>query len=152
MSPALLYKLAPAAAFHGRPASLMSFLTAQGIRILQVLVASTVVLTLFFSFNHFGSENLKDKVAGHVKVPDRLSSANLPFGGGRAPEQKPANATLDFQEIIYLSMPYRTDRQDALSLIAGVTGLKLTMIPGVRRLARSPPSSYHEEHALTKPL
>ncbi|KAF2271886.1 uncharacterized protein EI97DRAFT_366464, partial [Westerdykella ornata] len=41
------------------------------------------------------------------------------------------NATLDFQEIIYLSMPYRTDRQDQLSLIAAVSGLKLTMLPGV---------------------
>ncbi|KAF2794435.1 glycosyltransferase family 25 protein [Melanomma pulvis-pyrius CBS 109.77] len=63
-------------------------------------------------------------------MPDRLSNPSLPFSA-RAPEPKPANATLDFQEIIFLSMPYRTDRQDALSLIAAVTGLKLTMIPGV---------------------
>lgn len=109
----------------------MSFLTVQGIRILQVLVASTVVLTLFFTFSHFGSETFRDSVAEHVKMPDRLSNPSLPFSA-RAPEPKPANATLDFQEIIFLSMPYRTDRQDALSLIAAVTGLKLTMIPGVR--------------------
>lgn len=108
----------------------MSFLTVQGIRILQVLVASTVVLTLFFSFGHFGSNGLRDQAAGNAKVPDRLSSSNLPFSA-RAPEPKPANETLDFQEIIFLSMPYRTDRQDALSLIAAVTGLKLTMLPGV---------------------
>ncbi|KAF2260866.1 hypothetical protein CC78DRAFT_471928 [Lojkania enalia] len=44
---------------------------------------------------------------------------------------EPANATLNFQEIIYLSMPYRTDRQDSLSLIAAASGLKLTMMPGV---------------------
>ncbi|KAF2115868.1 hypothetical protein BDV96DRAFT_687040 [Lophiotrema nucula] len=47
----------------------------------------------------------------------------------RAP--KPANETLDFQEILYISMPYRTDRQDALALLAAETGLRLTMIPGI---------------------
>ncbi|KAF2736343.1 hypothetical protein EJ04DRAFT_433142 [Polyplosphaeria fusca] len=99
------------------------FLTTQGIRILQILVASTVILTLFFSVSHFSSGELRDaarnSIAEHVKV-----------GSRGPPEPKPANATLDFQEIIYLSMPYRTDRQDALSLIAAVSGLKLTMIPG----------------------
>jgi len=110
----------------------MSFLTVQGIRIIQVLVASTVVLALFFTFSRFGSENLRDSVSEHVKIPERLSTPSMPFSS-RPPEPKPANETLDFQEIIYLSMPYRTDRQDALSLIAAVTGLKLTMIPGVRR-------------------
>ncbi|KAF2729405.1 hypothetical protein EJ04DRAFT_502407 [Polyplosphaeria fusca] len=49
----------------------------------------------------------------------------------KPPAPKAANATLDFQEIIYLSMPYRTDRQDALSLIAASAGLKFTMMPGV---------------------
>jgi hypothetical protein len=107
----------------------MSLLTTQGLRIIQVLVASTVVLTLFFTAGHFGSNAFKDsKLADHVGIPDGLSKSF----GSKPPEPKPANATLDFQEIIYLSMPYRTDRQDALSLIAAVTGLKLTMIPGVR--------------------
>ena len=50
----------------------------------------------------------------------------------KPPAPEPANATLNFQEIIYLSMPYRLDRQDQLSLIAAVSGLKLNMIPGVR--------------------
>ncbi|PSN74957.1 hypothetical protein BS50DRAFT_28029 [Corynespora cassiicola Philippines] len=111
----------------------MSFLTMQGIRILQVLVASTVVITLFFTVSRFGSHTIsEDGVSGGLKnhVPDSLSKASLPFGS-RVPEPKPANETLDFQEIIYLSMPYRTDRQDALSLIAAVAGLKLTMMPGV---------------------
>ncbi|KAJ4293341.1 hypothetical protein N0V90_008623 [Kalmusia sp. IMI 367209] len=45
---------------------------------------------------------------------------------------KPANSTLDFQEIIYISMPYRTDRQDAMALIAAQTGIKLNkLIHGV---------------------
>lgn len=110
----------------------MSFLTIQGIRIIQVLVASTVVLTLFFTISHFGSDAIKDSgIADHVKVPESLSKGPSLSFSSRAPEPQPANGTLDFQEIIYLSMPYRTDRQDALSLIAGVAGLKLTMIPGV---------------------
>ncbi|KAF2465449.1 uncharacterized protein BDR25DRAFT_203383, partial [Lindgomyces ingoldianus] len=41
------------------------------------------------------------------------------------------NSTLNFQEILYISMPHRTDRQDALSLLAAVSGIKLTLIPGV---------------------
>jgi hypothetical protein len=112
--------------------STMSFFTIQGLRILQVLAISTVVLTAFFTVSHFGSNAFKDsEIADHIKLPDGGSKGpSLPFTA-RAPEPKSANSTLDFQEIIYLSMPYRTDRQDALSLIAGLTGLKLTMIPGV---------------------
>jgi len=41
---------------------------------------------------------------------------------------KPANSTLDFQEIIYISMPFRTDRQDAMSLIAAQSGIKLNKL------------------------
>ncbi|KAF2266483.1 hypothetical protein CC78DRAFT_531596 [Lojkania enalia] len=111
-------------------------LTVQGIRIIQVLVASTVILTLFFTISHFGSGALRDTgISDHVKIPtggDTSKSPSFPFGSRTPPEPKPANATLDFQEIIYLSMPHRTDRQDALALIAAIAGLKLTMIPGVK--------------------
>jgi hypothetical protein len=112
----------------------MSLLSVHGIRILQVLIASTVVLTLFFTL---GSRD--SSIADHVKtsLPESLGGGgggaqahSRPFGG-RTPEPKPANDTLDFQEILYLSMPYRTDRQDQMSLISAVTGLKLKMIPGV---------------------
>ncbi|KAK9319885.1 hypothetical protein V1517DRAFT_265455, partial [Lipomyces orientalis] len=41
------------------------------------------------------------------------------------------NETLGFGGIAYLSMPYRTDRQDAMELLASVYGLNLTYIPGV---------------------
>jgi hypothetical protein len=118
-----------------------SFLyTPKGIRTLQVLVAATIVLSLLFTVNHFGSSSTSSGTFRSFKDGETASSnqnaqshPSLPFmGGSKAPpEPKPANATLDFQEIIYLSMPYRTDRQDQLSLIAAVTGLKLTMLPGV---------------------
>lgn len=110
----------------------MPVLTQQGIRILQILVASTVVLTLFFTLGHFGSNVIKDSgITEHVKIPESLGGSAHNAQVTKPPEVKPANATLDFQEILYLSMPYRTDRQDQLSLIAAVSGLKLTMIPGV---------------------
>ncbi|KAF2120014.1 hypothetical protein BDV96DRAFT_486075 [Lophiotrema nucula] len=111
----------------------MSLLTTQGIRVLQVLVASTIILTLFFTVSHFGSGALKDSdIINRAKdASSHFQSSSLNFGGRTPPKPKPANATLDFQEIIYLSMPYRTDRQDALSLIASAAGLKLTMFPGV---------------------
>jgi hypothetical protein len=41
------------------------------------------------------------------------------------------NETLGFQEILMISMDYRTDRQDALALMAAETGLKFKLIPGV---------------------
>lgn len=112
----------------------MAALSLQGVRIVQVLVASTVVLILFLTVSHYGADSLKNSgIADHVPnvVPDKLSKPSLPFTSEAPPEPQPANETLNFQEIIYVSMPYRTDRQDALSLIAAVTGLKLTMIPGV---------------------
>ncbi|KAK9326841.1 hypothetical protein V1520DRAFT_350383 [Lipomyces starkeyi] len=41
------------------------------------------------------------------------------------------NETLGFGGIAYLSMPYRSDRQDAMELLASVYGLNFTYIPGV---------------------
>ena len=41
------------------------------------------------------------------------------------------NETLGFEEILLISMDYRTDRQDALALMAAETGLKFKLIPGV---------------------
>ena len=59
------------------------------------------------------------------------ASGKIPHLAGSS-KAKPANSTLDFQEILYISMPYRTDRQDAMTLIAAQTGLKFSkMIPGV---------------------
>ncbi|KAF2466252.1 uncharacterized protein BDR25DRAFT_293643 [Lindgomyces ingoldianus] len=99
---------------------------------LQVVVVCTIILTLFFTASHFKSDlwrkhlpSIPDQVPQSFRPPPSLSFKNQP------PKPKPANSTLDFQEIFYISMPYRTDRQDALSLLAAVSGIKLTMIPGI---------------------
>lgn len=119
-----------------RCVSTMPLLTVQGNRLIQVLIVSTIVLALFYTVSHskrLSENSLSDAISDHVKIPDSLKSPSLNFGSRTPPKPQPANATLDFQEIIYLSMPYRTDRQDALSLIAAASGLKLTMMPGVGR-------------------
>ncbi|KAK9388143.1 hypothetical protein V1515DRAFT_597846 [Lipomyces mesembrius] len=41
------------------------------------------------------------------------------------------NETLGFGGIAYLSMPYRSDRQDAMELLGSVYGINFTYIPGV---------------------
>ncbi|KAK9241157.1 hypothetical protein V1525DRAFT_393853 [Lipomyces kononenkoae] len=41
------------------------------------------------------------------------------------------NSSLGFGEIVYISMPDRSDRQDAMHLLASFYDLKLTLVPGV---------------------
>ncbi len=41
------------------------------------------------------------------------------------------NSTLGFNSIQYLNLPFRTDRDDAMILQAYLTGLDLTLFPGV---------------------
>lgn len=107
----------------------MAFLAVQGSRIIQLSIGCIIILTLFFSLSHFGPDSTS--ISEHVKVPDSLGGGKMPSFNSKPPDAKPANATLDFQEIIYVTMPYRTDRQDQMALIAAVTGLKLKMFPGV---------------------
>ncbi|KAH7128331.1 hypothetical protein B0J11DRAFT_566962 [Dendryphion nanum] len=106
--------------------------TTQTVRILQILVASTITLTLFFTFSQLGSGSVYDGGHNtHTTLPHSWTKGQASPFSAELPRPRLANSTLDFQEIIYVSMPYRTDRQDALSLIAAISGLKLTMIPGV---------------------
>ncbi|PSN62289.1 hypothetical protein BS50DRAFT_592489 [Corynespora cassiicola Philippines] len=103
-------------------------------RTIQVLPACAIIVVLFFTFRHFHNG---------LHIPQVSPDHHVPYISRQPPNPRPANETLDFQEILYISMPYRTDRQDALSLLAAVTGLRLTMIPGVdvstvHRKARPP--------------
>ncbi|KAK9360611.1 hypothetical protein V1504DRAFT_454051 [Lipomyces starkeyi] len=50
------------------------------------------------------------------------------------------NATLGFGEIVYISLPSRTDRQDSMHLLASIHGLDLHLIPGVDGEAVHPKS------------
>lgn len=50
-------------------------------------------------------------------------------GGANAPA---TNSTLGFQKIFAISLPQRTDRQDALTLMSVLSGLEIDIAPGVR--------------------
>lgn len=50
-------------------------------------------------------------------------------GGTTAPA---TNSTLGFQKIYAISLPQRTDRQDALALLSVLSGLEIDIAPGVR--------------------
>lgn len=50
-------------------------------------------------------------------------------GGTSAPA---TNSTLGFQKIYAISLPQRTDRQDALTLMSVLSGLEIDIAPGVR--------------------
>ncbi|KAF2246237.1 glycosyltransferase family 25 protein [Trematosphaeria pertusa] len=99
----------------------------------KVLSICTLLLIFLATLAHFFSSRDGPHVA--ADAGSRLVSGNhqVPYvpSNWRTRKAKPANATLDFQEILYISMPYRTDRQDAMSLLAAATGLKVTLIPGV---------------------
>lgn len=49
-------------------------------------------------------------------------------GGVYVPD---TNSTLGFQKIYAISLPERTDRQDALTLMSVFSGLKIDIAPGV---------------------
>ncbi|KAK9243185.1 hypothetical protein V1506DRAFT_545182 [Lipomyces tetrasporus] len=49
----------------------------------------------------------------------------------RALASRAHNATLGFGEMVYISLPARTDRQDAMNLLASIHGLDMHLIPGV---------------------
>lgn len=42
------------------------------------------------------------------------------------------NSTLGFQKIYAISLPQRTDRQDALTLMSVLSGLEIDIAPGVK--------------------
>ncbi|KAK9385362.1 hypothetical protein V1515DRAFT_608416 [Lipomyces mesembrius] len=61
------------------------------------------------------------------------------------------NSSLGFGEIVYISMPDRTDRQDAMTLLASFFGIKLKLIPGVRGSEISPKAMPDGVYRTTRP-
>ncbi|KAK9428140.1 hypothetical protein V1505DRAFT_402092 [Lipomyces doorenjongii] len=61
------------------------------------------------------------------------------------------NSSLGFGEIVYISMPDRTDRQDAMTLLASSFGIKLKLIPGVRGSEMSPKAMPDGLYRKTRP-
>lgn len=60
---------------------------------------------------------------------------SLPHGIPHSPwtgvNQISTNSTLNFQKVFAISLPKRTDRQDALTLMSALTGLDIEISPGV---------------------
>lgn len=57
---------------------------------------------------------------------------NLPLRVGFRTNAPATNATLGFQKLFAISLPQRTDRQDALTLLSALSGLDIEIAPGVR--------------------
>jgi len=102
---------------------------------LRTILASILTLSLLViylctpSYRSVASPSSEDaKAFGLSHIPGfRTTNLEAALMTGTA-----MNDTLGFQEILMISMDYRTDRQDALALMAAETGLKFKLIPGVR--------------------
>ncbi|KAK9496284.1 hypothetical protein V1508DRAFT_408192 [Lipomyces doorenjongii] len=90
-----------------------------------LLVTSIVILTV--------SHQSLNSLSPAAESVDLRSSAHQ-----AALAKHARNASLGFGEIVYISMPDRTDRQDAMNLLASSSGLKLKLSPGVNGSHVSP--------------
>ncbi|KAK9485769.1 hypothetical protein V1527DRAFT_465496 [Lipomyces starkeyi] len=109
------------------------FLTLAAGFIIGVLVASYTLSQGFVGLD----------VGIHEVLPTNSTSENLPstaWNESLVIEPEPSipdvastawNESLGFGEVLYVSMPDRTDRQDAMNLAASMSGLKLRLINGV---------------------
>lgn len=98
----------------------------------RALGVYAIVVLFFLTIRQLGTTHATSRTAEWTS--GKLS--HLTGSGG----PRPANATLDFQEIVYISMPYRTDRQDAMALIAAQSGIKLNKL-----IAGVPSADVHEK-------
>lgn len=57
---------------------------------------------------------------------------DLPLRAAFRTKPHTTNATLGFQKLYSISLPQRTDRQDALTLMGALSGLDIEIAPGVR--------------------
>ncbi|KAK9366986.1 hypothetical protein V1509DRAFT_627886 [Lipomyces kononenkoae] len=82
------------------------------------------------SFGILSSAAKNDTVATEV---DLKSSAHQ-----KALAERAHNSTLGFGEILYISMPERSDRQDAMTLLSTTFGIRIKHFAGVRGSEMSP--------------
>ncbi|KAJ8097689.1 hypothetical protein POJ06DRAFT_259742 [Lipomyces tetrasporus] len=95
----------------------------------MVATGVTIVLALVsFAFLTISYVMFADLVH---PLPYVMDTATPPAPATRRLASHAQNETLGFGGIAYLSMPYRSDRQDAMELLASVYGLNFTYIPGV---------------------
>lgn len=61
-----------------------------------------------------------------------MSLPGIRYRTGNSESVPATNSTLGFQKIYAISLPQRTDRQDALTLMSVLSGLEIDIAPGVR--------------------
>lgn len=61
-----------------------------------------------------------------------VSLPRISYRTGDGMSAPATNSTLGFQKIYSISLPQRTDRQDALTLMSVLSGLEIDIAPGVR--------------------
>ncbi|KAK9367933.1 hypothetical protein V1509DRAFT_624834 [Lipomyces kononenkoae] len=91
------------------------------VRVAIFLVAARFVI-LASSKRAFDSDDFNAAGQWNVTVDEARAQALA---------RRANNATLGFGEIVYISLPARSDRQDAMHLIASIHGLNLHFMPGV---------------------
>ncbi|KAK9236618.1 hypothetical protein V1525DRAFT_378896 [Lipomyces kononenkoae] len=101
--------------------------------VLTVIIAFVVVLQSFTPVDSSSFSILSSAAKDDVAKVDLKSSAHQEELAKRA-----HNATLGFGEIVYISMPERSDRQDAMTILATSFGIKIKHFPGVRGTEMSP--------------
>ncbi|KAK9242255.1 hypothetical protein V1506DRAFT_548168 [Lipomyces tetrasporus] len=101
---------------------------------IRAIVPVLVVIGIIIIAISYHSPSFSDSRSSVVTSTSAASnSANLLSATHQEALAKHAyNASLGFGEIVYISMPERTDRQDAMNLLGSAFGLKLKLIPGVR--------------------
>ncbi|RYP03756.1 hypothetical protein DL764_004931 [Monosporascus ibericus] len=97
-------------------------------RILFLAAAALFICTTWLSLGSLllGSKSIRGYGSSHIELT-RL--AQLAVDRGRSDV---FNATLGFEKVFIIGLPERSDKRDALSLMASMTGLRLTWIDGVR--------------------
>ncbi|RYP44662.1 hypothetical protein DL768_008896 [Monosporascus sp. mg162] len=97
-------------------------------RILFLAAAALFVCTAWLSLGSLllGLRSIRGYVSSHIEL---TRWTQLSVDRGRSDV---FNATLGFEKVFAIGLPERSDKRDALSLMASITGFKLTWIDGVR--------------------
>ncbi|KAK9366984.1 hypothetical protein V1509DRAFT_627878 [Lipomyces kononenkoae] len=114
--------------------------------VLSVLLVISIVALIFSSHKSVNSPSFATS-SKDVTVPEDIRSEAHQVSLAKHAR----NATLGFGEIVYISMPDRTDRQDAMTLLASSSGLKLKLLHGVNGTAVNPKTIPDEAPADIRP-
>ncbi|KAK9357222.1 hypothetical protein V1504DRAFT_465280, partial [Lipomyces starkeyi] len=100
--------------------------------VLSILLVAVVIV------NYHGHVNRLVSTASSTTTTSEKDAGIYSATHQAALAKNARNASLGFGEIVYISMPDRTDRQDAMTILADAYGLKLKLVPGVDGNKMSP--------------